>query len=129
MAALPRFARLVLISDFLQPLDRLQERFDRYVALGARGCVMQVLDPAEEMLPYEGRVLFEGMEQEGAALIDNVGSVRARYVAAPRRRTARPWPRPAGRQGWRFTSHRTDRSAEAALLSPRRDGSHPGRCG
>jgi uncharacterized protein (DUF58 family) len=116
VAALPRFARLVLISDFLQPLDRLQERFDRYVALGARGCVMQLLDPAEEMLPYEGRVLFEGMEQEGAALIDNVGSVRARYVQllqAHRETLAAA----CGRQGWRFTSHRTDRSAEAALLS------------
>ena len=115
-AALPRFARLVLVSDFLQPLDRLQERFARYVALGVRGCVMQLLDPAEELLPYEGRVLFEGMEQDGAALIDNVGSVRARYLQllqAHRESLAAS----CSRQGWRFVHHRTDRPAETALLS------------
>jgi uncharacterized protein (DUF58 family) len=77
---------------------------------------MQVLDPAEEMLPYDGRVLFEGMEQEGSALIDNVGSVRARYVQllqAHRESLAAA----CGRQGWRFVGHRTDRPAETALLS------------
>jgi hypothetical protein len=70
----------VLLSDFLHPLDALSERFRHFAASGCRASVLQLLDPAEELLPYDGRVLFEGMEQEGAALIDNVGGVRARYV-------------------------------------------------
>ncbi len=115
-AALPRFARLVLVSDFLQPLERLRERFGHFVGLGCRACVLQLLDPAEELLPYEGRVLFEGMEQEGAALIDNVGSVRARYVEVLRAHRE-SLTGLCGRQGWRFTGHRTDRPAETALLS------------
>ena len=77
---------------------------------------MQILDPAEEQLPYEGRVLFEGTEREGSALIDHVGGIRARYAElfrAHRESLAGL----AGRQGWRFTTHRTDGTAELALLA------------
>lgn len=115
-AGVPRFARLVLLSDFFQPLDRLDERLAHFAALGCRGSVLQLLDPAEELLPYEGRVLFEGMEREGAALIDNVGGVRARYVDLLRAHRE-ALTATCGRQGWRFSSHRTDRPAEAALLT------------
>jgi uncharacterized protein (DUF58 family) len=113
---LPRHARLVLLSDFLLPLDRLRERFGQFGALGARASLMQLLDPAEEHLPYDGRVLFEGTEREGTALIDHVGGIRARYeelFRAHRESLAGI----AGRQGWRFTTHRTDASAEMALLA------------
>jgi uncharacterized protein (DUF58 family) len=113
---LPRYARLVLLSDFLLPADRLSARLGQFGGLGARACLMQILDPAEEHLPYEGRILFEGMEREGTALIDHVGGIRARYAELFRahRETLAAL---AGRQGWRFTTHRTDGSAEMALLA------------
>lgn len=113
---LPRHARLVLLSDFLLPVERLRERFGQFGALGARAGLVQILDPAEEMLPYEGRVLFEGPEQEGTALIDHVGDVRSRYAELFRahRETLAAL---ATRQGWRFTTHRTDGTAELALLA------------
>ena len=113
---LPRHARVVLLSDFLLPLGRLRERLGQFGSLGARACLMQVVDPAEEELPYRGRVLFEGTERDGTALIDHVGGVRARYdelFRAHRESVAAI----AGRQGWRFTAHRTDASPEGALLS------------
>jgi uncharacterized protein (DUF58 family) len=112
---LPRHARLVLLSDFLQPPERLAYRLGQFGALGARACLMQIVDPAEEHLPYEGRVLFEGMEQEGTAIIDHVGGIRARYreLFRAHRETLSAQ---AGRQGWRFTAHRTDGTPELALL-------------
>ena len=113
---LPRYARLVLLSDFLLPIERLRDRFGQYGALGARAGLLQILDPAEELLPYEGRVLFEGPEQEGTALVDHVGGLRERYaevVQAHRESLAGL----ASRHGWRFTAHRTDRTAELALLA------------
>lgn len=115
-AVVPRHARVVLVSDFMQPLTALAPRIAEQVASGARGCLIQVGDPAEETLPYAGRVLFEGMEQDGRQLIGNVDSVRARYrqaYLAHREALAQL----CGRQGWRFTTHRTDGSAEAGLMS------------
>lgn len=113
---LPRHARLMLLSDFLLPIDRLRERFGQFGALGARAGLVQILDPAEELLPYEGRIMFEGTEQEGSTLIDHVGGIRSRYAAllAAHRQSLRDL---AGRQGWQFTAHRTDRTAELALLA------------
>ena len=113
---LPRHARVVFLSDFLLPLGRLRDRLGQFGSLGARACLMQVVDPAEEELPYKGRVLFEGTERDGTALIDHVGGVRARYgelFRAHRESLAGI----AGRQGWRFTAHRTDATPETALLA------------
>lgn len=115
-AALPRHARVVLISDFMQPIDALAPQVAGMVAGGARGALLQVADPAEETLPYVGRVLFEGMEQEGRQLIGNVEVVRARYRQAYRAHRE-ALTQLCLRQGWQFTAHRTDGSAEAGLLS------------
>jgi uncharacterized protein (DUF58 family) len=112
---LPRHARLMLLSDFLLPLDSLRERFAQYNALGARAGLLQILDPAEELLPYEGRVLFEGTEREGTALIDHVGGIRERYAELFAAHGA-SLADLAGRRGWRFSAHRTDGTAEMALL-------------
>jgi uncharacterized protein (DUF58 family) len=114
-ATLPRHARVVLLSDFLQPLGAIEHRVGRLVGTGARGCMLQVADPAEELLPYDGRVLFEGMEEDGQQLIGSVEGVRARYrtrYQAHRESLGRI----CSRQGWRFSAHRTDGSAEAGLL-------------
>ena len=104
---------------FSLPIDQLTERFGQFGGLGARACLMQIVDPAEEELPYEGRVVFAGMEHEGQALIDHVGGVRARYAELSPRPPRDPG-RDRGRQGWRFTSHRTDGSAERG--APLADG-------
>ncbi|MDX6749675.1 DUF58 domain-containing protein [Geminicoccaceae bacterium 1502E] len=113
---LPRFARLVLLSDFLEPVETLRRRLAPYITGGARACLLQVNDPVEENLPYEGRVQFEGLEQDGQALIGNVGSVRERYRA--RFATHREeLVRLGASRGWRFAAHRTDHGAESALLT------------
>ncbi len=113
---LPRHARLVLISDFLAPADRWREIMGRYTGLGLRAAVLQITDPAEEELPFEGRILFEGPEREGRHLIGNVREVRSRYrrLFAAHRDDLR---RLCLSRGWRFATHRTDRTAAAGLLT------------
>ena len=113
---LPRHARLVLISDFLEPLDELRGRVGGFTTGGVLGCLLQVTDPAEEELPYSGRVLFEGMEREGNTLIRHVQRVRSSYIDRFRAQREEV-TRLAHRQGWRFSTHRTDRSPESGLLT------------
>ena len=53
---LPRSAQIAVIGDFLAPLVEIERALRYYAESGVRGTILQVLDPAEESLPYEGRV-------------------------------------------------------------------------
>jgi uncharacterized protein (DUF58 family) len=112
---LPRHATLVLIADFLAPLDTIQPAISFYAARGVHGHLLQVLDPAEETLPFEGRVRFEGLEREPPALISRVETIRDQYrarLAAQRDGLAGL----ARTYGWSFACHRTDHPPHGALL-------------
>jgi uncharacterized protein (DUF58 family) len=114
--SLPRYARMVLISDFFTPLDELRTRLRSFVAMGVRGHLLQVLDPAEPDLPFAGRVRFEGMEHDGIALIGNVDGVRRRYQI--RLEAHRLGLRDLARSlGWTCGYHVCDQPAEPALLA------------
>ena len=112
----PRHARVVLIGDFLGPLDQTRAAVGRLAALPASGHILQVLDPAETDLPYEGRVRFDGLEQEGETLIPRVESIRDAYRA----RLAAQLDGVRGlatASGWSSGLHRTDHGPESALLA------------
>ena len=115
-APVPRHARLVLIGDGLGDPDALAARLGALAERHVDGVLMQIVDPAEAELPFAGRVMFDGLEGEGSALIGNVGEVRERY-----RRLFRAHGEAlrdmARRRGWTFVRHRTDRSAESGLLA------------
>ncbi len=114
--ALPRYARIVLFADFLAPLDELQAIIAHYAGRGLRGHLVQVLDPAEETLPFAGRVRFEGPEDEGEILIGRVEDVREDYckLLAAHREALIDLCRSAG---WTFAVDHTDRAPEPALLT------------
>jgi uncharacterized protein (DUF58 family) len=126
---LPRHARLVLVSDFLEPPEALARRFAQLAAVGAEVSVLVVADPAEEGLDFSGRVLFEGLEGEGRTLIGNVGGIRGRYRELYDAHRAHVGDL-VRRHGWRMATHRTDRSPESGLLTlyqmlaPRAAGRH-----
>lgn len=112
---LPRHADVVLFGDFLSPLPEIDQTVRAIAARGVKGHIMQVLDPAEEDLPFTGRTRFEGLEDEGEALIPRVESIRTDYqtVLAAHLRGIADIARAVG---WVFLTHRTDRPAQAALL-------------
>jgi hypothetical protein len=113
---LPRYARIVMISDFFTDLDQLKTRLRGFVGLGVRGHLLQVIDPAEEALPFSGRVRFDDVEQgDNAALIGDVDSVRERYQRRFRAHT--DGVRDVGQAlGWTAALHRTEKPPEPALL-------------
>ncbi|MEO1016410.1 MAG: DUF58 domain-containing protein [Pseudomonadota bacterium] len=113
---LPRSARLVLISDFLVEQEQLAKSLAEFSARSASGCLLQIADPAEESFPFDGRVLFEGLEAEPTFLVNRSRSLRDGYrnLYQAHRRAISDL---ASRSGWRISHHRTDLSAEQGLLT------------
>ncbi len=115
-AELPRFARLVIISDFLSPLPEIEAAVRGFSAAGAICHILQILDPAEETLPFSGRVRFEGLEGEDSLLVSRVESLREAYLArlAARKGALKEL---ALKTGGTYALHRTDHSPQTALLA------------
>lgn len=112
---LPRHGTVVLFSDFLSPLDEIQALVSRFAGVPVKGYLMQILDPAERALPYQGRIRFRGMEKDGDALIPRVESVRDAY--AERLQAQQDGlARMAATAGFGFGVHHTDHPPEMALL-------------
>ena len=113
---LPRHAQVVLAGDLLSPLPDIQAALSRLSGRGLRGHLLQVLDPAEETLPFEGRVEFRGLEGEDRLLVPRVEGLRDAYLErlAAHRDGLAALARAAG---WSFATHRTDRPPQTALLS------------
>ena len=112
---LPRYGRVVLISDFLKPKEDLYKVIGRFADRGADGHIVQILDPAESDLPFRGRTRFEGMEEEGSALIGRVEGVRTKYRQSMEGLQA-DLREIASATGWYYQVHSTDRPPEGALL-------------
>ena len=112
---LPRSAQVVFIGDFLEPLDDTNKALRYYGESGVRGNLLQVLDPAEESLPYDGRVRFDGLEREPSWLVSKVEAVRGDY--ARRLEAQREGLRDICRAlGWGCDFHRSDQPPQSALL-------------
>jgi uncharacterized protein (DUF58 family) len=113
---LPRHAHVVLMGDLLAPLPETQGLVARFAAGFAKGHLLQILDPAEETLPFAGRVRFEGLEREDPLLISRVETVREAYAdrLARHREGLAAIARGAA---WSFGTHRTDRPPHLALLA------------
>lgn len=115
-ARIPRHARAVLIGDFLAPLEETRRIVAQLAAGAVRGHLLQVLDPAEETLPFTGRVRFHALDAAEEALVPRVEGVRALYeerLARHREGLAAL----AAASGWSFATHRTDQPPETALLA------------
>ena len=114
---LARFSSAVLFSDFLDPIDKIKARIETIAGSGVTGHVVQVLDPAEESLPYQGRTEFLGMEDSGERWVaDRAESLRARYQEKFTSHRAELFELTT-RLGWSMLVHHTDRPASEVLLS------------
>jgi uncharacterized protein (DUF58 family) len=112
---LPRHATVVLIGDFLAPLEEIQAEIGRLSAIPINGTLLQILDPAEVELPYSGRIRFRGVEHDGDTLIPRVENVRTAYAGRLHAQQA-GLASICGAAGFSFATHRTDHPPEAALL-------------
>jgi uncharacterized protein (DUF58 family) len=114
-ARLSRFCECILFSDFLEPVQETAARLEEIAAQGVRGHLVQILDPAEETLPYEGRTEFAASEGGDRVIAGRAETLRERYqerMQAHRTSLAAA----AKRLNWSFIVHHTDRPAEEVVL-------------
>jgi uncharacterized protein (DUF58 family) len=115
-ARISRFSGVILFSDFLDPIEEVRESIETLAAGGANGHLVQVLDPAEETLPYEGRTEFLASEGGETWIADRAESLRARYQARLKEHRDALQDL-AVRLGWTFLVHHTDRPPTEPLLT------------
>jgi uncharacterized protein (DUF58 family) len=110
-----RQSAAVLISDFLDEPEAIKKSLTHLAQSGVRGHVVQIADPAEETLPYSGRVEFLGLDTAAKFMANKTADLRQDYIAAyAAQRTF--LQQQASRLGWSFTVHRTDQPLTKSLL-------------
>jgi uncharacterized protein (DUF58 family) len=117
----PNFApsplsEIVLLSDLWSEIGEVRRTMTQLSGSGARGHVVQIVDPAEETFPYWGRVEFVEPEGGGRITAGRAEMWRTDYTARVERHRAEIRSE-TNRLGWSFTIHRTDRPASEILLA------------
>lgn len=108
-------AKAVFISDFFGAGDAVAAAAARCAGLGAAGIFLQIVDPAEEEFPYDGRTEFIDVEGPARLMFGDARRAARDYRAAfaAHRRDLREKGR---RLGWPLLVHRTDAAPEQALF-------------
>jgi len=113
-----RHATIVMFSEFLDPIEDIERSLNRVAASGAAAELVQVLDPAELSLPFNGRVRFREMKSDAAsdgdALVPRVEAIRPAYLEALQRQQE-ALANLARSRGWGFMVHSTGQPAETPL--------------
>ncbi|MEZ5894495.1 MAG: DUF58 domain-containing protein [Parvularculaceae bacterium] len=109
-------ARIVIASDFFTAPQDVAAAVAALASTGARGALLQVCDPAEEAFPFEGRVEFRDLESKDRLIFGDAAKLAKAYREkfAAHREILRAL---AGRHGWTFIAHRTDKPPQTALLA------------
>ncbi len=107
--------RAIFASDFLGDLSGVEAALATAAGRGVRGALIQVLDPAEEDFPFDGRTIFESMGGTMRHETLRAGDLRTRYLARLADRKDR-LATLARAVGWQYHCHHTGQSAQSALL-------------
>lgn len=110
-----RRAAAVIASDFLADMSETRSALTAIASAGIRAHLVQIADPAEESLPFDGRIEFKGIDLPSTYLARKTEDLRADYVKAyaAHRSMLRGLARSLG---FSFTVHRTDMPASSVLL-------------
>ncbi len=113
---LARFSTCLLIGDFLSPLEEIAGRLSALAANGTTGHLVQILDPAEESFPFEGRTEFLEFAGGGKLTVGRAQTLRDSYCErlARHRDGLKQLLR---RLGWTYMLHHTDQPAQNCLMS------------
>jgi uncharacterized protein (DUF58 family) len=113
--SMKKFSSAVLVSDFYDAPEDVAVAVRTLASNGVSGHIVQICDPAEEALPYAGRVEFRDMDGPRKFLAGKTENLRGSYgekfkVQREAIRTI------ANAVQWSFTVHHTDQSPAALLM-------------
>lgn len=114
-SGLTAHGRAVFLSDFLGPVEDVETALAMASDRGVKGALVQVLDPAEEEFPFDGRTIFESMGGTLRHETLRAGDLRVRYLDRLAERKARLEVL-ARASGWHYQAHHTGQAAQAVLL-------------
>jgi len=109
-------AQVIWLSDFLAPMEAIEQALGRMAGAGLGGYLVQVVDPAEQDFPFSGRTRFEWRNRRDSEIFGRAETARENY----RRRfdaQSEGVQRLARKFGWSFLLHRTDARPEPALIA------------
>jgi uncharacterized protein (DUF58 family) len=115
---LARGAQAILIGDFLADPALISARIESISAHGARGHLVIIADPVEEIFPFSGNIEFADVDSPARLRAGQAETFRQEYI----RRLGlhrEAIGASARRRGWTLMVHRTDRPATEALLALR----------
>lgn len=107
--------RAVFLSDFFGDIGHVEAALTAAADRGVRGALIQVLDPAEEEFPFNGRTIFESMGGGLRHETQQAGDLRDRYLARLAERKDR-LAQITRAVGWHLCTHHTGQPAQSALL-------------
>lgn len=125
-APMSRNAQFVWLSDFLSPMAAIEASLRRMTQSGLSGHLVHIIDPAEEDFPYEGRTRFEAPGEDLRETLGRAESVAAAYRARFKAH-AETVALLAGKLGWSYLAHRTDKAPQTALIALYAEMSGAGR--
>ena len=112
-AKLPKHARMVIASDFLEGAEAWSERLSRLAGRPVSGLLLHVIDPAERAFPYRGRMemRLKGLEPFLLGRAERAADeYRAKFAAH-----CDAIDEVGRRLGWPVVRHETDSPATLAL--------------
>jgi uncharacterized protein (DUF58 family) len=115
LSVVKRFSDVVLISDFLDPVEETKAWLDDLATRGVRAHLIEIADPAEEDFPYFGRTEFQDPETGLKLTAGRAETLRDDYrnLYTARREALSAWAR---KLGWSYTVNHTDKLASDALV-------------
>ncbi|MBU0859215.1 MAG: hypothetical protein KJ667_04705, partial [Alphaproteobacteria bacterium] len=109
-----RNGTVILISDFMADIETIEAAIGRLARRGVRGHMIQVLDPAELNLPYNGHVEFQDF-RNGKVRLPKAEDLRTLYFERLRAQQEAVMAL-AKRAGWNFSCHLTSKPVTEALM-------------
>lgn len=114
-AAMAAGGKAVFLSDFMGPRDSIFPALIHAAERGVSGAYLQIVDPAEESFPYDGRLVLESLGGGVEFETHRARGLKEAYLERLAERRADLMDT-ARRCGWRCAVHRTDESPRKALL-------------